>query len=103
MLARVTAFQTVTAFAFGPLAFAAARPVAVSSVPGRCSGSGGRVGGEHRGRPRSACGRRGPSGTTPDVGRGQTAAWRSRNTAALTRFWQAVEQNRRVPFREVST
>ena len=36
--------------------------------------------------------------------RGQPkAAWRARKAAAFTRFWQVVEQNRRVPFREVST
>jgi hypothetical protein len=28
---------------------------------------------------------------------------RARNAAVLTRFWQAVEQYRRVPLREVST
>ncbi|GAB3426301.1 hypothetical protein GCM10027569_65290 [Flindersiella endophytica] len=30
-------------------------------------------------------------------------AWRARNAAAFTRFWQAVEQNWRVALREVST
>lgn len=30
-------------------------------------------------------------------------AWRSRKVAALTRFWQAVEQKRLLPLREVST
>ena len=56
----------------------------------------------------------GPAGAKPDG-----AAWlggraggrhlyspalrRARNAAALTRFWQVVEQNRRVPLREVST
>ena len=30
-------------------------------------------------------------------------AWRARKAAALTRFWQDVEQKRRVPLREVST
>jgi hypothetical protein len=29
--------------------------------------------------------------------------WRSRNAAAFTRFWQAVEQNRLLPLRDVST
>ena len=31
------------------------------------------------------------------------AVVRARKAAVLTRFWQVVEQNRRVPLREVST
>ena len=40
VLARVTAFQTVTAFAFGPLAFAAAGPVAAVVGAGAVLGFG---------------------------------------------------------------
>jgi hypothetical protein len=39
-LSRVSAFQTVTAFAFGPLAFAAAGPVAGAVGPGAVLGFG---------------------------------------------------------------
>jgi prolyl-tRNA synthetase len=37
------------------------------------------------------------------TGRAAFQAWRSRNVAAFTRFWQAVEQKRLLPLRVVST
>ena len=106
VLARVSAFQTVMAFAFGPLAFAAAGPVA--AVLGARHGArvrGRLVHGELRGRPRPPGGPCGPSPRRRAAPghRSADGGWRARKAAALTRFWQVVEQNRRVPLRELST
>jgi MFS family permease len=133
-LARVTAIQTVSAFALGPLSFAAAGPVAgvlgASAVLGFgavwCTLSTAvvlalpavRRGGRDRparaplgsgpagGQPRARRGLAGPA-YLPAAGTdrlpGPASACRARKAAALTRFWQDVEQNRRVPLREAST
>jgi hypothetical protein len=45
----------------------------------------------------------GPAAGQEDRPRQPTVACRARKAAAFTRFWQVVEQNRRVPLREVST
>ena len=58
----------------------------------------------HR-RPRGPDGRPGPVRLAhpANSGAGSSALVRARKAAVLTRFWQAVEQKRRVPLREVST
>ncbi len=55
-----------------------------------------------RGCPARGCPARGwywPGGSGDQL-TGTAPAWRARKAAALTRFWQDVEQNRRVPLRE---
>ena len=84
------------AFAFGPLAFAAAGPVAAVVGARTVLGFGATWSTVSCAAVLVLPAVR-PSRDQP------TAVCRARKAAALTRFWQVVEQNRRVPLREVST